>query len=220
MLLFRISVLALGSLLVSLVFAEAAAGGLEDSGANKDDKQLAVLNMWLGRLADVPKEGFNRETIAIHDPNVRRLLPGYGFYCVLFYKDAPSPGPLSEPLNLHNLFTVRPNGEVVQFKSNEDLAAFLEHRLPPLQGDDPIHDAALACLHLAEAFFQDGHYEFKVAGPVSIKPERGHVTAIAKSLAQNKDQGGVTATLTVADTGKVTKVDLQSTARRTRGRRR
>ena len=220
MLLVRISVLALGAGLVSFAFVVAGTNGPGVGGSSKDDSRLAALNKWLGDFPEVPKEGLNRETVAIDAPIIRRLLPGYGFYCVIFYKDAPHPGPLSQPLNLHNLFAVLPAGDVVQFKDKEHLAAFLESKLPPLQGDDQIRDAALACLHLAEGVFQDGHYEFKVEEPVSIKHDCDHVIAIAKSLAQKRDRGGVTVTLTVADTGKVTKVELQSAVRPTAGRRR
>src|SRR5262245_59660173 len=53
----RISALALGAVVMSFAFAEAGSGGLEGSGPGKDDKPLAALNAWLGRLRDVPKEG-------------------------------------------------------------------------------------------------------------------------------------------------------------------
>jgi hypothetical protein len=217
---FRISSLVLGVLLMLLASPRAGSGGSQENGPGKDSKPLGALNAWLGRLPDVPKEGFDRKTVALDDGGVRRLLPGHAFYSVYFYKDAPRPGPLSEPLNLHNLFAVRPDGAVVLFKDKEHLAEFLKSKLGPLQGDDQIRAAALACLQVAEGFFQDGHYKLEATEPVSIEHERGQVTALARSLAQNRDQGGVTLKLTVGDAGKVSNVELGTTLRPSRGRRR
>jgi hypothetical protein len=177
------------------------------------DKSRTVLEAWLDRLPNVPKtEDEGRKIIAVDDEVVRRVFPDVRFYGVYFYVNYPRPKTLPEGLRTHNLFLVRPGGEVERIGDLEALKAFFEKKPPQARDEAHAREAASACVRVAEEFYQDGLYTFD---PPEVKISRRgeELVATAEVRVKTRGTGKVSVNLTFKPSGDLNGISIEGRVR-------
>ena len=193
-----------------LVFAARPAVVARDARAGTStDKSRAALDAWLARI-----EGSDEGRIArLDDPSIPKVFGSDRFYSVSFPR-YPRAQLVPRPLNHENLFVVKPDGTVEHLPDLDALKKFLHDRLPAVRDDAHARNAAIASLHLAEVFSQDGYFHFTIReGAISVVHRNDHLIVSGKSEVTKGGRGGVTCSLTFQATGKVHDIELKERIR-------
>jgi len=203
MLLTKITVATVGLALAALSVVLAGQDGTDQKGGAAADKSRDAVEAWLkaltkGEALPAPP------TIAAVDGSVLSFFPDDRFYAVRFmrYPRAVTP---PAPLRLENLVRVRPDGSVDRIESLDALKKLFEPKLTNVRDDGKVRAALLACLRLAEEFYQDGHYTFTVSEQsVSVVHRDDHLVASAKAVVTNGGKGEITVMLTTGAPSTIT----------------
>lgn len=197
----RISHRLLG-LILSLLVGNPSARSMS-YGENKDFSR-AKLDAWLGRIdgAENAKiEGADNEAI-------RRVFPNDNFYSVRFMR-YPRSQLVPRPLKLENLILVRSSGTVENIADLCALKKFVQMELPLIRDDVQAKDVSLACLRLAEVFYQDGFVKFVASeDSVAVTHREGFLIVTGKSRVIKGGRGEIVSKLTFQSSGKIDEVEL------------
>jgi hypothetical protein len=171
------------------------AGAPADQGRDAVDAWLEGLSK--GKAPPVPPK------IAAVDAAVRELFPHEHFYTIRYLRYPRAVRPPG-PLKLENLVCVHTNGTVDRLENLEALKKLFEKKLPDLRDEVQTRAALVACLRLAEEFYQDGYYTFTIPdSSVSITRHDDHFVASGKTVVTKGGKGEVTVKLTTGSAGKI-----------------
>jgi len=166
------------------------------------DKSRDAVDAWLkaltkGKPLPAPPK------IAVVDEAVRSLFPDNQFYTVQFMRYPRAVKP-PVPLKLENLVQVRSDGSVDRIESLDALKKLFEKKLADVRDEGQARLVLLACLRLAEEFYQDGYYTFTVPEhAVSVVRRDSHFIASGKAVVTKGGQGEITVTLTTGAPSKI-----------------
>jgi hypothetical protein len=167
-----------------------------------DDKSREAVYAWLKDLTK-GKSGLGEPKIALVDGSVRDMFPHDRFYSIRFMRYPRAVKPPA-PLKLENLIRVRSNGLVEQIGTLDALKNLVKTQLGEIRGDEQARAAVMACLRLAEEFFQDGSYVFSIpVQSVSVVRRDGHFAIKGKAVVTKGGHGEITVSLTTGDGGEV-----------------
>src|SRR5260221_3877269 len=162
-------------------------------------RSRAFLDAWLHHIPGAE----TGKITPVDDEAMRRILPDDGFFTVRFTR-YPRAQLAPPPLKLENLIAVKRDGTVEQIENLLALQRMLTLELPAIRDESEARAAVLACVRLAEEFFQDGQYVFRFPeDAVSVVRKGDQLIASGKSVVTSGGTGTITATLTVDASGKI-----------------
>jgi hypothetical protein len=202
MLLTKIAAVNAGLLLAALAVAQAGQDGTDPpAGA---DKGRQAVEAWLKDLNNGQPLPVPPTIAAADDDAVRTLFPDGRFYTVRFMRFPRAVIPPNR-LKLENLVRVRPDGSVDRIESLDALKKLCEAKLADVRDEGKARVALLACLRLAEEFYQDGYYTFTVPErSVSVVRRDNHWVASGKAEVTKGGKGEITVTVTTGTPSTVT----------------
>jgi hypothetical protein len=138
------------------------------------------------------------------DEVVRRALPGYVYFEVLFPQYPVGRLPPA-PLKVGNVLAVK-GQKVTPITGDKDLETFCKDHLAPVKSEAAAKEAVGAWLRLSEALHQDGYYEFTVPEKsLTVTPGKEGMQAEGKAVVEPKggNKGEIKVTLTFDAAGKL-----------------
>jgi hypothetical protein len=164
-----------------------------------DDKSRKVVEAWVTEIAKGESVPVLPKIAAVGDA-VRKLFPDDRFYTVRYMRYPRAVIPPA-PLKLDNVVFVRPNGTVERIESLEALQKLIEKKLADVCDAGQARVALLACLRLAQEFYQDGYYTFTIPeDSLSVVARDGGWVASGKDVVSKGGRGEIKVTLTTGTT--------------------
>ncbi len=144
------------------------------------------------------------DLVHVHDPRIRKNLPGHIFVIVRF-RQFPVARQIPEGLGASNVFAVANDGKHELLKDAKALEKFFRAQYPAVKSEGDAKAALAAWLTLTQEYRQDGMFKFEVLEKDFGSDAKDPLTVRGRALVTQGGNGEIAAELTYDKEGKLAK---------------